>query len=351
MELVRRSRRTGAFKACLLALVFTLLIGGVLVFLVERAENQNLVVQTRFAMESFEDQVHYRLEGAEAQDDLADVLSEPLLALETNGYWYELLQIFDTGEQNMLAQSGILPQHEVQQLEIEVQDVRLLLRASSKSAGSIGWTTMISLLILVALSLLVAAFTYLIAQRRDGPPKPDELDVQTGLYTRAAGEKRIRRAISDERGAPLALVLLDVDNYTEINEQLGRQEGDRLLLRACARLRENAHSQDIIFHVMGDMMMVYLRGVGDDEALMARTEVLRHSFAQQLQTPDGAPLMMHASAGIARSPQQGTTYRELFEKADMALYWSKRDGGDRSSYYMESERSAAFYDDDEDWLV
>jgi diguanylate cyclase len=151
-------------------------------------------------------------------------------------------------------------------------------------------------------------------------------DALTDLPNRVHLFDRLGNALRDaERsGAPLALIVLDLDGFKPINDSLGHRAGDRLLQLVSAHLRDLAGAGHTIARLGGDEFALLLPETGVGEAVVVARRVL-----ERLRHPvvlDGRPLVVGGSMGIALYPDHGGTAETLLQKADIAMYVAK--GGD-----------------------
>ncbi len=138
-------------------------------------------------------------------------------------------------------------------------------------------------------------------------------DDLTGLPNRRAlhRESHMRLADQDE---PLALLLLDLDRFKEVNDSLGHHTGDTLLVQVAARLRSRLRAEDLLVRLGGDEFAILLDGAGAVEA-----EAIALSLGVALGEPfDLGEICVHsaASIGIALFPDHGTDLSTLLRKAD-----------------------------------
>jgi diguanylate cyclase (GGDEF)-like protein len=150
-------------------------------------------------------------------------------------------------------------------------------------------------------------------------------DSLTDLPNRALFLDRLQQAVlrshRDEKG--LAVLLIDLDGFKEINDALGHHAGDVVLQEVAARLRGALRASDTVARLGGDEFAVLLPATDINRAELAARKVLhdlQHPFVA-----DGRPLMVSASIGIAGSPWHAATSDELLQKADSAMYLAKND--------------------------
>jgi diguanylate cyclase (GGDEF)-like protein len=150
-------------------------------------------------------------------------------------------------------------------------------------------------------------------------------DSLTDLPNRALFLDRLQQAIlrshRDEKG--LAVLLIDLDGFKEINDALGHHAGDAVLQEVAARLRGALRASDTVARLGGDEFAVLLPGTDVNRAELAARKVL-HDF-QHPFVADGRPLLVSASIGIAGVPWHASTSDEVLRHADAAMYQAKND--------------------------
>lgn len=152
-------------------------------------------------------------------------------------------------------------------------------------------------------------------------------DPLTGLPNRVLLHERLREAIEsvETQGRSLALLLLDLDRFKEINDTLGHHRGDLLLQQIGPRLRNVLHDKDLVARLGGDEFAVILplaesRHASDVAAKI--TKALEPPFVIE-----GLPIVVEASIGIAVCPDHGTSPELIMQRADVAMYRTKQTGG------------------------
>ncbi len=164
-----------------------------------------------------------------------------------------------------------------------------------------------------------------------------EHDSLTGLPNRSLLHRELGSALDD--GRPLALMLLDLDRFKEVNDALGHPIGDRLLCHVGPRLRETLGARPhLLCRLGGDEFAVLLPDVLPGEAVeIART--LQRAMATPFDV-DGMALQIGASIGIACSPEHGNNSHELLRAADVAMYSAKRNGLGVADYDAELDTNS-----------
>jgi diguanylate cyclase (GGDEF)-like protein len=183
---------------------------------------------------------------------------------------------------------------------------------------------------LAAATLIFSSFRTVIAFRELGRmgdlamlARSDDL---TGLPNRRAlyAEVPARLAL----GGRNALLLLDLDRFKEVNDSLGHDVGDVLLMQVSRLLGARLGADDLLVRLGGDEFAIFLGNAGREEA-----EGVAMSLQSALAVPhtlEGISLQTSASIGIALCPDHGDSLGVLMRKADMAMYRAKvRRGGHR----------------------
>lgn len=157
-----------------------------------------------------------------------------------------------------------------------------------------------------------------------------EKDALTGMYNKGAAEQLIAKCIREDKekeGVLHALMMVDLDNFKEVNDILGHAQGDKVLSETAGKILNNFKGSDIIGRIGGDEFIVLIRDIDT----VANADVLATRLCEDvkkvLPAPEGE-IVVSASIGIAIFPYHGREYEELFEKADKALYTAKANGKD-----------------------
>ena len=148
-------------------------------------------------------------------------------------------------------------------------------------------------------------------------------DSLTGLPNRLLFHDRVHQAlvVARREDTELALLIMDLDRFKEINDTLGHSSGDRLLIDVGRRLQETLRATDSIARLGGDEFGLLLPG---SAALSVREAVERIRLA--VDRPfvlDGLPMQVEASIGIALFPTHGNDVDTLVQHADVAMYVAK----------------------------
>jgi len=162
--------------------------------------------------------------------------------------------------------------------------------------------------------------------------RTDEL---TGLPNRRALYGDAPGVLEAQQGAPCAFLLLDADRFKEINDSLGHDVGDRLLIQVSERLRRCLRPGDLIARLGGDEFAILLLDTGRDEAVRT-ADRLRAALSEPL-TLKGIAVQVGISVGIALFPEQGEDLKTLLRKADTAMYRAKTSRSGHHVYASEDQ--------------
>jgi diguanylate cyclase (GGDEF)-like protein len=150
-------------------------------------------------------------------------------------------------------------------------------------------------------------------------------DALTGLPNRTFVQRRLTAALEDVaagRSTGVAVLILDLDGFKEVNDTLGHQQGDHLLVEVAARLTTAVGAAGTVSRLGGDEFAVLLTGSGDEDgALRVGRRVLR-----ALEHPvalDGMEVEVGGSVGIALAPAHASDTAALLKRADLAMYSAK----------------------------
>ncbi|WP_229257607.1 putative bifunctional diguanylate cyclase/phosphodiesterase [Duganella callida] len=151
-------------------------------------------------------------------------------------------------------------------------------------------------------------------------------DVLTGLPNRSQLHERARQMLEQARSArtSLALMMLDLDHFKDINDSLGHTVGDALLSELALRLTSCLREDDLVARLGGDEFIFVLRHVGSSEASDVARKLL--DLTGESYTVGLHELKVSASIGIAMYPDDGLDVETLLQRADAAMYQVKRAG-------------------------
>jgi diguanylate cyclase (GGDEF)-like protein/PAS domain S-box-containing protein len=150
-----------------------------------------------------------------------------------------------------------------------------------------------------------------------------EHDSLTGLANRHMFRQRLGVAVAAKD--PVAVLLIDVDHFKNVNDTRGHPAGDALLCQAADRLRGILHGADVVARVGGDEFAVVLSGAGHANAAAALSSRIVADFALAFDI-EGSAFTCGASIGIALSDDARQDPDQMMKNADLALYAAKAAG-------------------------
>ena len=168
-------------------------------------------------------------------------------------------------------------------------------------------------------------------------------DSLTGLPNRRMLRDRLEQDIIKGRrdGTQLALLFIDLDHFKEVNDTLGHDSGDRLLIEAARRIRECVRESDTVARFGGDEFTVLLPELNADTAHLERIlQDVLNTLARAFHLGE-EQVFVSASIGITMYPQDATEVESLFKNADQALYAAKGAGRNRFSFFTPDLQQAA----------
>jgi len=167
-------------------------------------------------------------------------------------------------------------------------------------------------------------------------------DTLTGLPNRNMFRNRLELELKKSKRAdlPLALLLIDLDLFKEVNDTLGHDVGDILLQQATRRISERVRESDTVARLGGDEFVVILSEIAET----AHVEDIADKITTHLAEPyhiGSEVVYVSASIGITLYPNDATGIDTLLKNADQAMYVAKKKGRNRFSYFTQSLQDAA----------
>jgi diguanylate cyclase (GGDEF)-like protein len=164
--------------------------------------------------------------------------------------------------------------------------------------------------------------------------------VLTGLPNRTMLHERLQAMIETApREASIAVLLIDLDRFKEVNDSFGHEAGDQLLREAARRLQQALRPGDMVARLGGDEFVVIAHCSARRASAAAVARKLIDTLALPFDTA-GAEVLVGASIGIAMYPEDGQEKQALFQSADTAMYRAKAAG--RNGYcFFDAEMTVA----------
>ncbi|HEX3825241.1 MAG TPA: bifunctional diguanylate cyclase/phosphodiesterase [Mycobacteriales bacterium] len=193
----------------------------------------------------------------------------------------------------------------------------VLLALAPLVTESLAWS--IIALPLLMLPLIAVHRSARLASQREHEALHDAL---TGLPNRSSLLMRLRQACEDLETVPVAVMMLDLDHFKEVNDTLGHYVGDRLLIEVASRLRGALRQGDFIARLGGDEFAILAYHTDSESDALDVAARVRAAFETTFPL-SGADLAAQCSLGVAMAPRDGSDEDLLLKRADVALYDAK----------------------------
>ena len=197
-----------------------------------------------------------------------------------------------------------------------------------------------SRLLFSGLFLLVSLVTFYTMNRtrtslimgKEESREASETDLLTGLTIRMAAQQEIEEHLkTDDHGV---MMLMDLDRFKSVNDRLGHQMGDKVLVDVAADLKKMFRNSDVLSRLGGDEFVVYLKSVPEKEwALQRATQVVRE--VRRWVGNGTTNIQVTASVGIVMTDMVARNYDDLYRAADIAMYTAKHEGGNKALFYTQ----------------
>ena len=151
--------------------------------------------------------------------------------------------------------------------------------------------------------------------------KRAQTDSLTKLLNRETAEKAIASEIEKGCGA---LFLMDIDDFKDINDCMGHDTGDKVLIGAAKRLQRFFGDGNIVGRLGGDEFLAYLKNINDKNALSDKAGKLIDLLSSPPEAPDEPTISF--SLGVAPVMHTGLSFTTVYSQADSALYEKKFNG-------------------------
>ncbi|MDQ1512125.1 MAG: hypothetical protein QOG50_3969 [Actinomycetota bacterium] len=162
-------------------------------------------------------------------------------------------------------------------------------------------------------------------------------DALTGLPNRTLFHEQLENRLADERS--VAVLLIDLDGFKEVNDTLGHALGDELLVEVGRRLRPLLGTPDLIARLGGDEFAAFMYAADEEQAL-ARVDELLAKIREPFDIA-GLDFDIDASIGVAMANDPALTAADLVRRADVAMYTAKEDRAGRALYSSDRDNYSA----------
>jgi diguanylate cyclase (GGDEF)-like protein len=162
------------------------------------------------------------------------------------------------------------------------------------------------------------------------------IDALTGIYNRQFFDRQmpveIERAMRS--GSALSMLVLDLDDFKRINDELGHKKGDEALVAVAEIIRRNLRKVDLAFRYGGEEIVILLPGTPEFEAVHTAERLRRVIQAHRgFRDTRGMPREITVSVGVAVYPDTAKSADQLFMQADDAMYRAKQRGKNQVVLY------------------
>lgn len=160
-------------------------------------------------------------------------------------------------------------------------------------------------------------------------------DALTGLPNRYSLNQFLNNLLisKDSNKKQFAVMFIDLDNFKNINDSLGHNFGDLMLIQATKRLKKSVRKEDVVFRYGGDEFIIILDNVGQDESSAIAKRIIdkfNTSFAL-----NGYEIFISPSIGISLYPIDGESVENLVKSADVAMYHAKERGKNNYQFFSD----------------
>jgi diguanylate cyclase (GGDEF)-like protein/PAS domain S-box-containing protein len=139
---------------------------------------------------------------------------------------------------------------------------------------------------------------------------------------------------ADRNNEQAAVFFLDLDDFKKVNDSLGHETGDKLLIESAHRLQQILRKEDTVGRLGGDEFIILLRGLKNNDNALAVAENLLKTFREPFKV-DGKELILTMSIGVAIYPKNGRSASDLLRNADTAMYQAKALGRNTYSFFTQ----------------
>ena len=163
-------------------------------------------------------------------------------------------------------------------------------------------------------------------------------DTLTGLPNRSFFQANQQHLVKNT--IPHALLVFDLDNFKKINDSMGHQVGDLLLIEVAKRLITLSNKKITVYRLGGDEFSIIIEGTNDIHTITTVAKKILSVIAQPLKIKT-QEVVLYSSIGIVLYPEDGNSPQELLKNADTAMYHAKDSGGNKYQFFSESMNKQA----------
>lgn len=160
-----------------------------------------------------------------------------------------------------------------------------------------------------------------------------KMDPLMGIYNRRSFfeivEKKIKRNIKNKSQNSYSIVMMDLDNFKIINDTLGHQFGDEVLIQVADILKNNLSEKDVIGRYGGEEIIIFVSDSKDINKVYEKIDNIRKIISSNNVVKDEISKSVTSSFGISFALDQGNDLNKVIEEADEMLYKAKHNGKNR----------------------
>ena len=168
-------------------------------------------------------------------------------------------------------------------------------------------------------------------------------DALTGLPNRTLFNDRLEHGLklAERQKSKLALLFIDLDNFKQINDSLGHQIGDRVLVSVSERLKAKIRKEDTLARLGGDEFTVIMENLHEIQHVSVLAQKIQDVLTQPMHI-EGHTLYISCSIGISFYPQDAQNANDLVKYADAAMYKAKEEGRNNFQFYSAEMTTLAY---------
>lgn len=152
-----------------------------------------------------------------------------------------------------------------------------------------------------------------------------DLDLLTGLNNKMATERKIKQYMKDNPTTLAILFVLDIDNFKDVNDNLGHVAGDEVLKMIGQYLKKTFGEHHVVGRVGGDEFVIFVENIENEENALDEIQKVRDLIIKPVMIGE-TEIFVSISIGAAEYPEEADDFKELYQIADKALYQAKKNG-------------------------
>ena len=166
---------------------------------------------------------------------------------------------------------------------------------------------------------------------REESRRQADTDLLTGLMNRTAAQEDIQEHLEQTQETGV-LILLDLDRFKSVNDKLGHQTGDKVLVEVARDLGKMFRNSDVLSRLGGDEFIIYMKAVPEEAWVRRRAEEVVRTVRRWV-TDGTTNIQISASVGVVMTNRMERVYEDLYRAADIAMYFAKAQGGNQAVFY------------------